>query len=196
MAGPAPSGADRRTLLRRAALGGGALLGAAALPPALGLWEARAQEADEERDEDVQILKGLVRLEQTAAVTYEAALRTGLLDPRMRATARTLQGQEREHAGALRELLEEAGEDPPRPPALGDIKGLRGAEAQLDVVEYAIQLELMSVGAYYDAARRGSNPELLRLAASIMGSEGRHLVVLRRAAGRDPIPNPFETGGS
>jgi hypothetical protein len=27
-----------------------------------------------------------------------------------------------------------------------------------------------------------------------MGNEGQHLTVLRRAAGRDPSPNAFETG--
>ena len=30
--------------------------------------------------------------------------------------------------------------------------------------------------------------------ASIMANEGQHLVLLRQAAGRDPVPDAFETG--
>jgi len=42
--------------------------------------------------------------------------------------------------------------------------------------------------------RAVENAKLLQTGASIMANEGQHLVVLRRIAGKDPIPNAFETG--
>jgi hypothetical protein len=39
-------------------------------------------------------------------------------------------------------------------------------------------------------------PGLRQPLASIMACEGQHLVVLRQALGRDPLPRAFETGRS
>ena len=47
---------------------------------------------------------------------------------------------------------------------------------------------------YYRAAPRLEDAKLLQLSATIMANEGQHLVILRRALGKDPVPNAFETG--
>ena len=46
------------------------------------------------------------------------------------------------------------------------------------------------------ASRSCASAALLRTTAQIMASEGQHLVVLRQALGRDPVPNAFETGAA
>jgi hypothetical protein len=50
------------------------------------------------------------------------------------------------------------------------------------------------VAAYYDAQARFVEAKLLQTAASIMGCEGQHLVVLRLAARRPPVPHGLESG--
>jgi hypothetical protein len=50
------------------------------------------------------------------------------------------------------------------------------------------------VAAYFDAMGRLGEARLLQRSATIMANEGQHLAILRRRAGRDPVPNAFETG--
>ena len=54
----------------------------------------------------------------------------------------------------------------------------------------------MALAAYYQAHQKLRGAKLLRTTARIMASEGQHLVVLRQALGRDPVPNAFETGAA
>ena len=61
-------------------------------------------------------------------------------------------------------------------------------------MNFAIELETAAVAAYLDAHRELVEAKLLQTGASIMASEGQHLVVLRRAVGQDPVPAAFETG--
>lgn len=58
---------------------------------------------------------------------------------------------------------------------------------------FALELEAMAVAAYHDAHRRLRDVALLKTAASVMATEGQHLVVVRRALGRAPVPRAFET---
>ena len=66
--------------------------------------------------------------------------------------------------------------------------------SRADVVSFAIELETAAVAAYHDAAAKLVEGKLLQAGASIMANEGQHLVVLRRAAGSEPVPNALETG--
>jgi hypothetical protein len=50
------------------------------------------------------------------------------------------------------------------------------------------------VAAYHDAQAKLVEAKLLQTGASIAASEGQHLVVLRQAARRPPVPHALETG--
>jgi rubrerythrin len=67
-------------------------------------------------------------------------------------------------------------------------------KSQADVANFAIELELAAVAAYYDAQRKLVEGKLLQTTASIMANEAQHLVVLRQAAKQDPVPDAFVTG--
>jgi uncharacterized membrane protein len=72
--------------------------------------------------------------------------------------------------------------------------GLGDARSQADIANLAIELEMAAVAAYLDAQRKLIDAKLLQTGASIMANEAQHLVVLRQAVKRDPVPNAFETG--
>jgi hypothetical protein len=66
--------------------------------------------------------------------------------------------------------------------------------SDVSAADFAIELELRAVGAYSEAVRNLSDPNLLRVIAGAMGTDGQHLVVLRQLARRNPVPNAFERG--
>jgi rubrerythrin len=185
---------DRRDLLRRGLAFGGLTLAASSLPVLLGVRTAFAQTAG-----DAEVLEAAVGLEQVAVFAYDTVLDRGLLDDRLARVARRFRDQEQEHADALtRALGDLSGRPPARPRGVADVdavaKGLGDVRSRRDAVEFAIALETAAVAAYHDAQRRLGDARLLQTGASIMANEGQHLVVLRQAAGREPVPNAFETG--
>jgi hypothetical protein len=50
------------------------------------------------------------------------------------------------------------------------------------------------VGAYLRSIHDLSDANVLRTVAGAMGTDGQHLVVLRQAAGEEPVPRAFERG--
>jgi rubrerythrin len=179
----------RRDALRHGLIAGGGVLSASAVPALLRVGRAFAA-----ADGDEAVLSRALALEQTAVVAYGALLEAGALRTELRATLRRIHGQEREHAGALSAALRRLGGTPPRPPRPQDIRGLRALRTQREIAAFAIELENMVVAAYYQAQQKLRGAALLRTTAQIMASEGQHLVVLRQALGRDPVPQAFETG--
>jgi rubrerythrin len=185
---------DRRALLRRGFGLGGAAISASSIPL---LWSVRTAFA--EAKGDTAILGRAIGLERVAVLAYDTAIQSGLLSPALLALARTLRAHEQAHADTLTTALTDLGGTPPPPPqGVADVdkvvKGLGAVRSQADAVSFAIELETAAVAAYLDAHRELVEAKLLQTAASIMGSEGQHLVVLRRAAGQDPVPTAFETG--
>ncbi len=185
---------DRRELLRRGFALGGAAIAASSIPLLLSVRTAFA-----ESDGDAAILSDAIDLERVAVLAYDTVLDGGLLSGALRATARRFRAHEQEHADALTTALTDLGGTPPAPPkGTADVdrvaKGLGEVRSQVDVANFAIELETAAVAAYHDAHAKLVEARLLQTAASIMAGEGQHLVVLRRAAGKDPIPNAFETG--
>ena len=179
----------RREALR-AGLGAGAgVLAAATIPALLGVRSAFAQ-----ADGDAEVLLAAIRLEQTAMVAYGTAASSGLLDTPFLVTTRLLRGQEREHADALVAALGQLGGTAPPAPRAGDIAGLRGLGNQREVASFALELETMAVAAYYEAHQKLRAAALLRTSAQIMANEGQHLVLVRQAMNRPPVPDAFETG--
>lgn len=180
-------GHTRREALGRGAVLGGAALGAAAMPSLLAPRASSATARD-----DARILAAAIGLEQTAVVTYATAVSSGLLGPRLEEVARRFRDQEQEHADALIAALRQLGGRPPPPPS--QVAGLESLRTREQVLSFAVGLELKAVAAYYEAQQALSDPGLLRTGAQIMANEGQHLVVLRQALGRQPLPGAFETG--
>ena len=168
-----------------AAVGGSAVVRAA---PAVA-----ATDDDEEKLAEAALAAAL-RLEQTAVVAYEAIANSGRLSGRMTALMRALLDDDRQHADLLESALETMGVQPPIPPRRATIPGLGRVRDDMDAAAFAIDLELRAVGAYSQAVRHLSDPNLLRTIAGAMGTDGQHLVVLRQLAHRDPVPRAFERG--
>ncbi len=187
---------DRRALLRRGFTLGGAAIAASSIPL---LWSVR--NAFAEAKGDGAVLESAITLERIAVIAYGAVIDGGLLSPRMLAIARRFRSHEQQHANMLITALTDLGGVPPDPPkGVADVdtvaKGLGDVRSQADVVTFAIELETATVAAYYDAHAKLIEARLLQTGASIMANEGQHLVVLRKAARKDPVPNAFETGAT
>ena len=180
----------RRDALRR----GAAWTGAVTLGAAAGSLLA-AGDAISEAEDESQVLRGVLDVEQTIAVCYTAALGTGLLKAGVAASARHFQSQEREHAAAIRAALDklDAG-DLPAAPRPQQIKGLDGARTQNDVLAFLLEQETMVVAAYFDAQQKIEDGKLRQTLSTIMPNEGQHLVVIRQALGKQSVPNAQETG--
>jgi rubrerythrin len=185
---------DRRDLLRRGFALGGAAIAASSVPLLLSVRNAFAQTSG-----DAEILENAITLERVAVIAYDAALTGGLLTPNVMRIARQLRDHEQQHADALIKALTDLGGTPPAAPkGVADVdkvrKGLGDIKTQGDIVNFAIELEMAAVAAYHEAQAKLVETRLLQTAASIMASEGQHLVVLRRLVRKNPIPNAFETG--
>jgi rubrerythrin len=174
---------------RRQAIAAAALpLLAAAAPPAL------AATGDEQEQRARAALATALRLEQTAVVAYEAFANSGRLSGRATALLRTLLDDDRQHAQQLVTALEAAGVKPPIPPRRGKVPGLAAVRDDSAAALFAISLEERTIGAYSAAVHDLADANLLRTVAGAMGTDGQHLVVLRRLAGRPPVPGAFERG--
>ncbi|HEX8157225.1 MAG TPA: ferritin-like domain-containing protein [Solirubrobacteraceae bacterium] len=185
---------DRRDLLKRGFGLGTAAIAASSIPVLLAVRNAFAQAGD-----DGKILQSAINIERIAVIAYGAAIDSGLLSGGVEKVARQFRGHEQEHADALTTALTDlGGTPPPAPSGVKDVdevvKGLGDVKSQADILNFAIELETAAVAAYYDAHRRLIEAKLLQTGASIMANEGQHLVVLRQAIKREPVPNAFETG--
>lgn len=185
---------DRRELLRRGIVAGGAVVAASSIPLLLSVRNAFAAKRG-----DIEILESAIKLERVSALAYDTVLDSGLLSPRVARIAKLFSGHEREHAEALVAALRALRSTPPDERIDAEdidevAKGIGAVKSQADVIDFAIELETSAVAAYYDAHRELIDAGLLQTAASIMANEGQHLVVLRRAAGKPPLPNALETG--
>jgi rubrerythrin len=185
---------DRRELLARGLGLGGAVVAASSIPLLLAVRDAFAAD-----DDDTTLLAQAIKLEQATVLAYDTILRRGLLAGRLQALVRVLRGHEQQHAHTLTTALTDlGGTAPPAPAGVADVdavvKGLGDVRNQAGVLAFAIELETAAVAAYYDAQAKFVEGRLLQSGASIMASEGQHLVVLREAARRPPVPSALETG--
>jgi rubrerythrin len=173
---------------RRQAIQAAALSVAAAASPALAATD------DDEKKRAEAALAAALRLEQTAVVAYEAIANSGRLSGRATTLMRAFLDDDGQHADQLVSALEAMGVKPPIPPRRATIPGLARVRSDVAAADFAIELELRAVGAYSEAVRNLSDPNLLRVVAGAMGTDGQHLVVLRQLARRNPVPHAFERG--
>jgi rubrerythrin len=185
---------DRRELIRRGLGLGGAVVTASAIPLLLSVRNAFAESGSDEK-----VLQKAITLERVAVLAYDTIIGGGMLEGRIERLARLLRGHEQQHADALTKAVTDlGGTPPPAPSGLEDVdavvRGLGNVATQADFLRFAIELETAAVAAYYDAQPKLVEAKLLQTSASIMASEGQHLVLLRQAARRQPVPDALETG--
>jgi len=163
-------------LTRRAALAGAAAAGLALAAPA-GAAETPRRKTPVPPGEP-SVLHALIGRENAAAAAYRAA---AAVDPRLARLAE----HEADHARALNSQLAALGLNGPLPPR--DASGLRGEAGRLaragrpaDALAAAAALERALLDAYADALGGLRVANIVRTAATVMGSHAQHLAVLER----------------
>jgi rubrerythrin len=174
-------GGSRADLLRGAAVGGAALLGALALP-APGRSAATT---------DADILNYALTLEYLQASFYTETERIGALKTApARQAARVLGSVERAHVRALREVLGKAAVKRPFFNFQGTTEGER------PFLKTAVAFEDLAVAAYKGQAHLIGSKQVLAAAVSIHSVEARHAAWMRRLFGIVPAKNAFDDAAS
>jgi Ferritin-like domain len=174
-------GGSRADLLRGAAVGSAALVGALALPE-----PSRAATAN-----DVDILNYALTLEYLQASFYTETERIGALKtvPARRA-ARVLGSVERAHVKALRKVLGRSAVKRP----FFNFQGT--TEAEQKFLKTAVAFEDLAVAAYKGQAPLIDSKEVLAAAISIHSVEARHAAWMRHLFGIVPANHAFDDAAS
>ena len=194
--------ANRRELLRRAALGAGALSASGLVAPAL--VAAQSTEDDDLRD----YLVYPTGLEQVAVLAYASAADAQGLERVLKETLLAFRDQEQAHANAWRSALDSLGFDPPEAPDsatdTGVFEGVEGLSDEnaskltgllgdLDKLSkprqflaYLAKLERTQLDYYLAEAPGLDSEDLSTTSAEVAGCQAEHLVVLRQALGDSP----------
>jgi hypothetical protein len=150
---------------------------------------------------DAATLTDALRLEHAAEFTYRAATRSDSAE--VSAIAMRFAPQETAHVSAIATAMEALGArklPPPRSPAAVDAIardfGISPVLSELrtpqETLGFMLAFEQELVAAWTATHRRLADASLLQTATSILGCQAQHLVVLRQALGRDPLPNALE----
>jgi hypothetical protein len=123
---------------------------------------------------DVDTLSALVGLEQELSLAYGTLDAPGV-------PARQFRAQSREHARGFSIALRNRGGHPPAP----------RARAGRATAQQALGLEERALAAYADAAAAFHDGRLLPALGAAMANHGQHVVVLRQALRRTPLPGAF-----
>ena len=166
----------RSAFLTRAAIGGGALIAALALPSRLGASAGG----------DVAILNYALTLEELQAAFYTEAERNKALGQRAATAVRRVGAVERAHVRALRKVLGRSAVKRP----LFNFKGT--TEDERAFFKTAVAFEDLAVAAYKAQAPRITAPAVLAAAIGIHSVEARHAAWMRRLVGVTPAVHAFD----
>jgi hypothetical protein len=170
------AGVSRRDFVRTAIAGGGAVLGALALP----------REAAALSRGDVAILNYALVLEYLQASFYTEAERRGALRGDARRAARVVGAVERAHVRALKGVL--GGRAVKRP-----FFNFRGTtEDSGAFIRTAVAFEDLGTAAYKGQAPKIESPQILAAAISIHSVEARHAAWIRFLAGVQPAGDALD----
>jgi hypothetical protein len=169
-------GSTRAGFLRRAAVGGAALLAASAAP---------AQAAAPGR-RDTAILNYALTLEYVQDSFYTEVERLGVLSGALAEQARVVAAHERAHVVALRDVLGSRAVKRPR----FDFRGATENAARFR--RTAVAFEDLAVAAYKGQAPLIEDRALLVPALAIHTVEARHAAWIRRLAGISPAADAFD----
>jgi hypothetical protein len=184
----APALSRREILVASAALAGGA---GAALAVGCGDDEPKSQATETisttEVENDIATLATLLDLEESSAVAY-ATMAPQLGEP-------SFARHEREHALALRRMIGRVGGVPAAAkPAAEYRASFPEIASRRDALNFALDLETTSIGAYADALEEIATAPVRMTLAAILATEAEHAAVLLGRLGRPQVPDAFVTG--
>ncbi len=177
------AGDTRAGFLRKAAVGGGAMLGGGAL---LGGLPSIAGASAGVAKSDVAILNFALTLEYLEAEFYTQAVAGGKLQGNVAQFAKVVKGHEVAHVAFLKSAL--GGAAVPKPKF--DFKGATTNEAAFK--KTAQILEDTGVAAYLGQVGNIKSKKILGAAGSILPVEARHAGWIRDINGVSGAPRPFE----
>jgi hypothetical protein len=172
-------------------------LAAAAVPVLAGVADADAAVTG-----PAAVLQPVERAELLGQAAYRAAARSPA--PRVRQIAGHFRIHEDRHVAALATSLDALGVVPaPRLIGTGALR--RAARAARiappapgatgpEQLEFLLAVEERMLGAWLAAHRGLRDANLLQAATEVLACQAQHLVVLRDALGRNPLPAAFERG--
>jgi rubrerythrin len=176
------AGLTRGDALRRAVLGGGALIGGSAL---LGAIPGSAMGAVTRATAgDVDILNFALTLEYLEAAFYAEAVSMGKLSGEARTFAMVVAKDEDAHVTFLKGALGAKAVKKPK----FDFQGTTAKQATF--LKTAMALEDTGVSAYAGAAPMIANKKTLAAALSVHSVEARHAAWVRQIIGKGGSPSP------
>jgi rubrerythrin len=176
------AGVTRGDALRRAVLGGGALIGASALLS--GLPSSALASTTRASAGDVDILNFALTLEFLEAAFYAEAVSKGKLSGEAVTFAKAVARDEAAHVAFLKGALGSKAVKTPK----FDFKGTTGKQATF--LKTAMTLEDVGVSAYAGAAPKIANKKTLAAALSVHSVEARHAAWVRNIIGKGGNPSP------
>jgi hypothetical protein len=171
---------SRANFLRKATLGGGALLAALALPAS----------SDAATANDVGILNYALTLEYLQASFYTETERIGAVGTKALEATRVVGAVERAHVKALQKALGSAAVKRPT----FNFRGV--TEDNTKFLKTAVAFEDLAVAAYKAQAPLVNSKAILAVAVSIHSVEARHAAWMRRLFGIVPAANAFDEPAS
>jgi len=182
---PERAGAWSRGRFLRVALGGGAVVsGGIALGAARDDTAPRAATA---RARDEEVLNLFLTLEYVQQAFYEQAIRSGRLRGRLLEYARTVAGQEQQHAAMLRKRLGSRADARPRSDA-GD-----ATSSPEEFQATAVELEEAVVAAFVGQGANLSKKTIVPV-TTLISVEARQAGWIRDLAGVSPAPRAADPG--
>jgi Ferritin-like domain len=175
----AVAGDTRAQLFRKAAIGGGAVLGASAFGGMLPELAA----ARPSKRQDLKILNYALTLEYLEAAFYNEAVQSGALSGPALEIARLILDHENTHVSALRQTIKSLGGKAVASPTF-DFQGSNREQGTF--IATALVLENTGVRAYLGQAARLKSKALLNAAASIVTVEARHAAAVAQILGDNP----------
>jgi hypothetical protein len=178
----------RRELVLAGALAAGALVGR---PPSAALAQGGA---------DASVVLAAVQLERSLALAYADMARRPRLGGSLRVLLRQLADQEARHAAALLTLAEYIGGVSPPIPTLAAVEQalprVRDAVDRRSALIVVDELERAELLGFNSDLQVLTDAKLIELVGAVMCSDAQHLVLVRQAAGVDPIPAALESGNA
>ena len=182
----AAAGDTRADFMRKAALGGGALLGGSVL---LSGFPALA-DAKRSKKQDVKILNYALTLEYLENEFYKEALaKAGLSGDALRA-AQVIQSHEEAHVEFLKTALGKAAVKKPK------FDFGTATANQANFLATAVVIEDTGVSAYAGQGPRLKQAPVVKAALSIHSVEARHAAFVRELAGKSFAPKAFDKPAS
>jgi rubrerythrin len=177
---------------------------------AAGSLLARAASATAaQSSSEARTLSYALQTERLAVIGYQQVLGSGVLSPSVRSQLEELLAQDRQHVSALEPILRRIGAALPAGPAsVAEAqtmlnqhqihRSLTKLPTQHDGLRVMIDIESLAEGAYFKAIPTLTDATVVRISASIMGSDAQHWTVLSYIQHHGDVtisvPYPFVQG--